>query len=108
MLTACEVTETAIRLCLHLHVALIPEDFHRAGEYRRVMARVVAEYTNHDTLRATLRSCPAECPMAARAGQQTGAACFNYHLARDILQTEARRRALVMFAACEPWPVGVV
>jgi hypothetical protein len=108
MLTACEVTETAIRLCLHLHVELIPEDYHRTGEYRQVMARVVAEYTNYDTLRDALPSCPPECPIAARAGLETGAACFNYHLARDILQTEARRRALVMFAACEPWAVGAV
>ncbi len=103
MLTACEVTETAIRLCLLLHVELIPEDYHRTGEYRQIMTRVVAEYTNYDTLRAALPSCPAHCPIAAGAGLATGAACFNFHLARDILQTEARRRALVMFAACEPW-----
>jgi hypothetical protein len=108
MLTACEVTETAIRLCLHLQVELIPEDFHRAGEYRQGMARVVAEYTNYGSLSEALPSCPPECAIAARAGSANGAACFNYHLARDILQTEARRRALVMFAACEPWAVGAV
>jgi hypothetical protein len=108
MMTACEVTETAIRLCLHLRVELIPEDFHRAGEYRQVMARVVAEYTNYGSLREALPNCPPKCAIAARAGLQPGTACFNYHLARDILQTEARWRALVMFAACEPWPVGAV
>ena len=108
MLIACEVTETAIRLCLHLHVELMPEDFHRAGGYGQVMARVVSEYTNYDALRAALPGCPPECPIAARAGFANGAGCFNYHLARDILQTEARRRALVMFAACEPWAAGAV
>lgn len=108
MMTACEVTETAIRLCLLLQVGRIPEDFHRAGDYRHVMTRVLDEYTNYQALREALPSCPADCPIAARAGQHPGSTCFNYHLARDILQTEARRRALVMFAACEPWPVGAV
>ena len=104
MMTACEVTETAVRLRLHLQTHLIPEDFHLPGEYQQIMtSREVDEYTNYETLQ---RTCPAarECPIAAGAGEQPGAACFNYNLARDILQTEAREHALVMFALCQPWP----
>lgn len=108
MMTACEVTETAIRLCLHLHAQQMPEDFHPPGCYGQVMARVMAEYTNYDVLCQALPECPVACPIALAAGELTGAECFNYSLARDILQTEARRRALVMFAACEPWSVGTV
>jgi hypothetical protein len=104
MMTGCEATETAVRLCLHLHARLIPEDFHPAGEYLQVMAQVVDEYTNYDALRDDLPGCPADCPIAASAGEPSGAGCFNYNLARDILVTEGRRDALVMYALCQPWP----
>ena len=106
MMTACEMTETAVRLRLHLQTHLIPEDFHPAGEYLQVMMQVVDEYTNYEALREDLPTCPVDCPMAAAAGEPTGAGCFNYHLAADILQTEAREHALVMFALCQPWPQG--
>jgi len=103
MMTACEVTEAAVRLCLHLHAQQIPEDFHPPGEYQQVMAQVVDEYTNYDTLREDLPACPVDCPIAVCAGGLTGVACFNYSLAQDILQPEGRRDALAMYALCQPW-----
>ncbi len=103
MMIACEVTETAVRLCLHLQAHLIPEDFHPPAGYEQVMAQVVDQYTNYDLLAEDLPACPATCPIAAGAGEPAGAACFNYSLARDILRTEGRRQALVMYALCQPW-----
>ncbi len=104
MMIACEVTETAVRLCLHLQAHLIPEDFHPLAGYEQVMAQVVDQYTNYNSLRDDLPACPLACPIAASAEEPAGAGCFNYSLARDILRTEGRRKALVMYALCQPWP----
>ncbi len=96
MIARCAVTEAAARLSLELEAYSIPDDFQPEGKYRQVVARVRDQYTNYRQLLVSLPSCtPADC------GKVEGGGCASHDLAEAMLEIEARRLAIGVYACWE-------